>query len=138
MDAMKYIRETGERYDVVIVDSTDPVDFAAGLFRSDFYSDVKRVMNPDGMLSELTESPFTDKDIMTQAISEMRKVFPVVKMYWGAVPTYPGGMWTYGAASLKNDPEKPVRDVEPTKYYTNAIHRAAFLLPPFLVELVNA
>ncbi|MBQ9434017.1 MAG: polyamine aminopropyltransferase, partial [Synergistaceae bacterium] len=89
MDAMKYIRETGERYDVVIVDSTDPVDFAAGLFRKDFYSDVKGIMNPDGMMSELTESPFTDTDLMTQAIREMRKVFPVVKMYWGAVPTYP-------------------------------------------------
>ena len=51
MDAMKFIRETDERYDVVIIDSTDPVDFAAGLFRADFYADVKRVMTPDAMLS---------------------------------------------------------------------------------------
>ena len=137
MDAMKYIRETPERYDVVIVDSTDPVDFAAGLFRSDFYADVKKVMNPEGMMSELTESPFTDTDLMTQAIREMRKVFPAVKMYWGAVPTYPGGMWTYGLAALKDgcQPSTPLRDAAPTKYYTNEIHKAAFVLPPFLAEL---
>lgn len=137
MDAMKFIRETDERYDVVIIDSTDPVDFAAGLFRAEFYADVKRVMNPDAMLSELTESPFTDTDLMTQAIGEMRKVFPLVKMYWGVVPTYPSGMWTYGLASMKDDPEEPKREVSPTKYYTSAIHRASFILPPFLAELVK-
>ena len=137
MDAMKFIRETDERYDVVIIDSTDPVDFAAGLFRAEFYADVKRVMNPDAMLSELTESPFTDTDLMTQAISEMRKVFPLVKMYWGVVPTYPSGMWTYGLASMKDDPEEPKREVSPTKYYTSAIHRASFILPPFLADMVK-
>ncbi|MBQ7561133.1 MAG: polyamine aminopropyltransferase, partial [Synergistaceae bacterium] len=112
MDAMKFIRETSEKFDVVIIDSTDPVDFAAGLFQSGFYEDVKRVMTADSMMSELTESPFTDKDLMQQALREMRKVFPLVKIYWGVVPTYPSGMWTYGLASMNNnDPAKPLRNV---------------------------
>lgn len=137
MDAMKYIRETSERYDVVIVDSTDPVDFAAGLFQSGFYGDLKRVMTGSAMLTELTESPFTDTDIMTQAIREMRKVFPCVRMYWGVVPTYPSGMWTYGIASMTETDFMPVRTVTPTRYYTNEIHRASFVLPPFLEELIR-
>ena len=137
MDAMKFIRETDERYDVVIIDSTDPVDFAAGLFQSGFYDDVKRVMTSRAMLSELTESPFVDEALMKQAIVEMRKVFPVVRLYWGAVPTYPGGMWTYGVASMGDEPSEPVRDVKPTRYYTNAVHRAAFVLPPFLEEMIQ-
>ncbi|MBQ6973097.1 MAG: polyamine aminopropyltransferase [Synergistaceae bacterium] len=137
MDAMKYIRETSERYDVVIVDSTDPVDFAAGLFQSGFYADVKRVMTHSAMLSELTESPFTDTDIMTQAIREMRKVFPCVRMYWGVVPTYPSGMWTYGLASMRECEFEPLRTVTPTQYYTDKIHRASFILPPFLEELIR-
>ena len=136
MDALKFIRETDERFDVVIIDSTDPVDFAAGLFRADFYSDVKRVMNPDAIMSELTESPFTDKDLMLQAINEMRKVFPVVKLYWGVVPTYPTGMWTYGIASMNDDPAVPVRSVNNTKYYTNEIHKNSFILPPFLANML--
>ncbi len=137
MDAMKYIRETGERYDVVIIDSTDPVDFAAGLFQSGFYGDVKRVMTDSAMLTELTESPFVDTDLMIQAIREMRKVFPCVKMYWGVVPTYPSGMWTYGIASMRESSFEPLRTVTPTRYYTNEIHRASFILPPFLEELIR-
>ena len=137
MDAMKYIHETTERYDVVIIDSTDPVDFAAGLFQSGFYADVKAVMTPNAMLSELTESPFTDTDLMTQAIQEMRKVFPVVKMYWGVVPTYPSGMWTYGLASMGDDPSVPLRSVNNTKWYTNDIHKFSFILPPFLEEMIS-
>ncbi len=137
MDAMKYIHETQERYDVVIIDSTDPVDFAAGLFQAGFYGDVKRVMNDNAMLSELTESPFVDRELMRQAIREMRNVFPVVRMYWGAVPTYPGGMWTYGIASMSDEPSEPVREVSPTRYYTNDIHRASFILPPFLKDMIQ-
>ena len=137
MDAMKFIKETSEKFDVVIIDSTDPVDFAAGLFQSSFYSDVKKVMNDGAMLSELTESPFTDTDLMTQAINEMRKVFSIVKLYWGVVPTYPSGMWTYGVASLKDDPAVPVRDVKDTRWYTNEIHKNSFVLPPFLKDLIR-
>ena len=138
MDAMKFIRETSEKFDVVIIDSTDPVDFAAGLFQSGFYEDVKRVMTADSMMSELTESPFTDKDLMQQALREMRKVFPLVKIYWGVVPTYPSGMWTYGLASMNNnDPAKPLRNVNTTRYYTSEIHKASFILPPFLEELTR-
>ena len=61
MDAMKFIRETSEKFDVVIIDSTDPVDFVAGLFQANFYEDVKKIMTSEAMLSELTESPFTDE-----------------------------------------------------------------------------
>ena len=138
IDALKYIRETSERFDVIIIDSTDPVDFAAGLFQSNFYQDVKKVMNPDAMMSELTESPFTDTDLMTQAINEMRKVFPLVKLYWGVVPTYPSGMWTYGIAanSGSSDPSQPVREVKGTRYYTGQIHKNAFDLPPFLEAMI--
>lgn len=139
MDAMKFIRETDERYDVVIIDSTDPVDFAAGLFQSGFYSDVKRVMNHNAFLSELTESPFTDTNLMRQAICEMRKVFPLVRMYWGVVPTYPSGMWTYGLSCMNENanPSEPVRNVKCTRYYTNEIHKASFILPPFLEDLIR-
>ena len=139
MDAMKYIRETSERYDLVIIDSTDPVDFAAGLFQSGFYADVKRVMNPNAFLSELTESPFTDTKLMCQAIREMRKVFPLVRMYWGVVPTYPSGMWTYGLSCMNENakPSEPVRNVKGTRYYTNEIHKASFILPPFLEDLIR-
>lgn len=137
MDALKFIDETDEKFDVIIADSTDPVDFAAGLFRADFYAKIKNLLTETGMFTELTESPFTDRELMRQAISEMRKVFPIVKMCWGVVPTYPSGMWTYGVASMRDDPAEPVREISATRYYTREIHRAAFELPPFLKELIS-
>jgi len=137
MDALEYIRTTDDRFDVAIVDSTDPVDFAAGLFQAPFYADLKKVLNPGGMVSELTESPFADTAVMRQAISQMRQIFPIVRMYWGAVPTYPTGMWTYGVASLEPDPSIPLREVTGTRYYTGEIHKASFALPPFLHELIG-
>jgi spermidine synthase len=137
IDALEYIRTTADRFDVVIVDSTDPVDFAAGLFQAPFYEDVKKILNQDGMVSELTESPFADTALMRQAIAQMRQVFPLVRMYWGVVPTYPTGMWTYGAASLAPDPAVPRRGAAGTRYYTQEIHKASFVLPPFLRELAE-
>ena len=89
------------------------------------------------MMTELTESPFADTALMRQAVAEMRKVFPVVRVYWGAVPTYPSGMWTYGAASLGPDPSVPLREVQGSRYYSGELHRAAFALPPFLRELIE-
>lgn len=137
MDALKFIDETAEKFDVIIADSTDPVDFAAGLFRADFYGKIKNLLTETGMFTELTESPFTDRALMRQAISEMRKVFPIVKMCWGVVPTYPSGMWTYGVASMHDEPSEPVREISGTRYYTKEIHKAAFELPPFLKELIS-
>ena len=137
MDALEYIKTTPDRYDIVIVDSTDPVDFAAGLFQSPFYEDVKNILDPKGMMVELTESPFSDTALMLQAITHMRSVFPVVRMYWGVVPTYPSGMWTYGAASLSADPATPIRPASDTRYYSTTMHRAAFILPPFLEDLID-
>jgi spermidine synthase len=137
MDALAYIETTSDRFDVAIVDSTDPVEFAAGLFQAPFYANVKKILNPQGVLTELTESPFADTALMRQAIDEMRKVFPIVRMYWGAVPTYPTGMWTYGIASLAPDPAAPLREIPGTRYYTGEIHKAAFVLPPFLKALIE-
>jgi spermidine synthase len=137
MDALQYIETTADRFDVAIVDSTDPVDFAADLFQASFYADIAKILTPQGILTELTESPFADTALMLQAIREMRKVFPLVRMYWGVVPTYPTGMWTYGAASLAPDPAMPRRKVTGTRYYTDEIHKAAFVLPPFLKDLTG-
>ena len=69
---------------------------------------------------------------------EMKKVFPIVKVYWGVMPTYPTGMWTYLAGSKVHDPEKPMSALPGmTNYYSDRVHRASFVLPPFLEELLN-
>jgi spermidine synthase len=138
MDAMVYIKAAKEEFDVAIVDSTDPVEFAAGLFESPFYRDIHNALKKDGMVVAQTESPFTDRNVVRDAFREMSSVFPVVRMYWGAMPTYPSGMWTYTVGSKTADPSLPLRPApEGTKYYTSEIHRASFVLPPFVIDLLK-
>lgn len=138
MDAMVYIKAARQEFDVAIVDSTDPVEFAAGLFESPFYRDIHNALKKDGMVVAQTESPFTDRNVVRDAFREMSSVFPVVRMYWGAMPTYPSGMWTYTVGSKTADPSVPVRPApEGTRYYTSDIHRASFVLPPFVSDLLK-
>ena len=138
MDAMVYIKAAKEEFDIAIVDSTDPVEFAAGLFESPFYRDIHNALKKDGMVVAQTESPFTDRNVVRDAFREMSSVFPVVRMYWGAMPTYPSGMWTYTVGSKNADPSAPLRPApEGTRYYTSDIHRASFVLPPFVIDLLK-
>ena len=138
IDALAYVKNIKGEFDVAIVDSTDPVDFAAGLFKAPFYTDIFNALGEKGMLVAQTESPFTDVAIVQSAFREMKSAFPMVKMYWGVMPTYPSGMWTYTLGSKGADPSAPLRPApENTKYYTSDIHRASFVLPPFLEELLK-
>ena len=138
MDAMVFIKAAKEEFDVAIVDSTDPVEFAAGLFQSPFYRDIQNALKMDGMVVAQTESPFTDRNVVRDAFREMSSVFPIVRMYWGAMPTYPSGMWTYTVGSKTADPSAPLRPAPVgTRYYTSDIHRASFVLPPFVIDLLN-
>lgn len=138
MDALEYIRGKKGEFDVVLVDSTDPVDFAEGLFREPFYRDVCNSLNDEGFLVAQTESPFSDPDILTGAISEMKRVFPIVRVFWGSMPTYPTGTWTYAVGSKRHDPETIRSEIpDGTRYYSDAVHRAAFVLPRFVEELLK-
>lgn len=138
MDAIEFIREKKSEFDVVLVDSTDPVDFAEGLFLEPFYRDVYNALKNEGMIVAQTESPFAEPAILHDAISEMKKVFPIVKVFWGAMPTYPTGMWTYAIGSKVHDPAVIRREIPSgTRYYSRDIHSAAFALPPFIEEIIQ-
>lgn len=138
MDALVYIKDHQDEFDVIIVDSTDPVDFAAGLFEEAFFRDVHRALREGGMVVSQTESPMGHPDILRTAYREMKKVFPVVELCWGIMPTYPTGSWTYTLASKVHDPRKPLRlPPEGTKYYSSKIHEACFVLPPFLEKILG-
>lgn len=138
MDAIEFIRGKKNVFDVAFVDSTDPVDFAEGLFLESFYGDVFNSLTEEGFIVAQTESPFAEPAILSGAVFEMRKVFPIVMVYWGAMPTYPTGMWSYAIGSKKHDPTE-IRSSIPagTKYYSENIHRASFVLPPFLEEIIQ-
>ncbi|MDR7537867.1 MAG: polyamine aminopropyltransferase [Armatimonadota bacterium] len=138
-DGIAFARETSEQFDVALVDSTDPVGPSLGLFSSEFYGHMARIVGASGVLAVQSGSPLYQQDVIRMVRRNMRAHFRLVRLYMGTIPTYPGGLWTFTIASQDRDPlsltaaeiADRLGDI-PTRYYTPALHARLFDLPPFL------
>jgi spermidine synthase len=139
-DGIAYIRNHKNEFDVILVDSTDPVGPAVGLFEEDFYKTVFSALREDGILVAQSESPFYHAEIQKNVYANLRRVFPVVEMYQAFVPTYPSGYWSFAFASKRYHPIKDFNRKRAadrgfyTKYYNEDLHLGAFMLPTFARE----
>lgn len=137
-EGTEYIKNIKDSYDIVIVDSTDPIGPATNLFTEDFYSAAYTSLREDGFFVSQTESPILHKDLICRVHKSLSSIFPIVKIYTAPIPTYPSGLWSFTIGSKKYDPARPIRKGEiKTKYYSEGIHRASFVLPRFLDEAIN-
>jgi spermidine synthase len=136
-DGVRFVAETDERYDVVLVDSTDPIGPAAPLFGQEFYSNVRDVLTEQGIVVSQAENPFYEQAAQRSLLATLRGVFPVLGVYNYHNLTYPGGMWSFSFASRG---PRPLVDFSPhrvaaaeldLKYYNADVHCAAFALPEF-------
>lgn len=140
VDGIKYVKEHKGEFDVIIVDSTDPVGPATGLFSREFFSAIFDALNEDGIFVAQTESPFYHKDLIRKVFKDVDSVFPITRFYTCPVPTYPSGYWSFTMGSKKYDPLKTdINNIDAidTKYYCREIHRAAFVLPKFAADLLR-
>lgn len=139
-DGVKHIKEHTDYYDVIIVDSTDPVGPAVGLFQKEFYQCVYDALKDNGIFVAQTESPFVYPDIVPGIYHTIESIFPITRLYTAHIPTYPGSMWGFTLGSKKYDPlvlKKEDILAPDTKYYSQDIHFSAFALPPFIKELIG-
>lgn len=139
-DGIKHIQENKNKYDIIMVDSTDPIGPAVGLFAKDFYQGIYDALKEDGLFVAQTESPWVAEDFIKRIYDDVQSIFPITKLYIANVPTYPTGMWSFTMGSKKYDPEKIEKDSiidTNTKYYTPDIHFSAFQLPPFVRKIIN-
>jgi spermidine synthase len=135
-DGIKWVQDRQAEYDVIIIDSSEPVGPGEGLFTAEFYANVYKCLTSDGVMVAQTESPWTNAHVIKRAFGGISKSFPIVRLYTCAVPTYPTGLWSFTLGSKKYDPlmadpEARFGNME-TKYYTPALHHAAFQLPRFV------
>lgn len=136
-DAIPYVREMKGAFDVIMVDSTDPVGPAVGLFEEEFYRSLLGALKPGGIVVAQAESPNLLGHVVRKVVKTLGTVFPHTALYLGPMPTYPGGLWSYAAGMLQGD-LSPKRDGHlDTRYYSPEIHRAALALPPFVKELLR-
>jgi spermidine synthase len=139
-DGASFVKETERKYDLIIVDSTDPIGPEADLFTQSFYHDCFRALTESGILINQHESPYFEKESkeMKEAHDRISKVFPFSKVYQAFIPTYPSGHWLFGFASKKFDPVIELKSsyIErlgfETKYYNKEIHVASFALPTYV------
>ena len=145
-DGMKFVAETEQRFDVVIVDSTDPQGPGAILFSQEFYDNVHRCLTPGGVLVTQNGVPFLQRDELVTSLERFSRTYTDAAAYIAAIPTYFGGHMALGWAS--DNPElrqTPVAVLEQrfkaadfqTRYYTPEVHAAAFALPRFILDAVE-
>jgi len=139
-DGIKYVHEHKNEFDVIIVDSTDPFGAAEGLFGGSFYKEISECLTKDGIFVAQTETPFYLPEVVRKVFSDAKEVFPVTKLFMAAIPTYPGGYWSFTIGSKMYDPEEADVPKElgfDTRYYTPKLHKACFALPKYVEELIK-
>jgi spermidine synthase len=145
-DGLKFVQQTGDKFDVIISDSTDPIGPGEALFKVDFYAACKRCLNSGGVLVTQNGVPFMQLEEIKTTAGRLAKVFDDWHFYAAAVPTYIGGIMNFGWGT----DNKALRHTDigilkerfaaagiKTGYYNPEIHKAAFALPQYVVEAIG-
>ncbi|HHV18379.1 MAG TPA: polyamine aminopropyltransferase [Thermoanaerobacterales bacterium] len=138
-DGIEFVKKN-KGYDIVIIDSTDPIGPAVGLFSEEFYKDVFLALNENGIMVAQTETPILFGDLIKRIYNDMSSVFHYTNLYSAVIPTYPGAFWTFTMGSKTINPISHETSVEPffkTKYYNKKLHRSYFILPPFVKDIIS-
>ncbi len=146
-DGKAYIETTGESFDLLLLDLTDPQGPSQALYTQEFYTDCAKRLTPDGLLVLHIESPITRPDTCARIVATLRNVFPIVRPYLVYVPLY-GTWWGFAIASNSSDPRIiaeievdrriAARGLTDLRFYNGAMHHAVFALPNFVREIFAA
>ncbi len=142
-DGKKFIEESKEKFDIILLDLSDPIGPAADLFQKEFHQKVYDCLNDDGIMVAQSESPFYNKNTVKALYNNFNDIFPIAKMYTCFMPIYPSSYWSFAFCSKKYD---PIKDFDSnryknlnleTQYYNNEIHKASFALPQFVKKIIK-
>lgn len=144
-DGVRYMAELEpDSIDVVIVDSTDPVGPAEGLFGAKFYQSCFRALRAGGILVQQSESPLAHLELIREMRTYMKAAgFAAVRTLPFPQPCYPTGWWSCTMARKAIDQLDDFRDRGaamkkfPTRYYNVDTHRAALARPDFMREVLG-
>jgi spermidine synthase len=146
-DGTKFVHETDERFDVILVDSTDPIGPGAVLFTKEFYTDCRRALSSGGILVTQNGLPFLQGPELKQSVTFFRGLFDDSFAYVATTPSYFGGSMSYGWATddkklRRHKVEKIARRYKKagaflTRYWSPEMQVAAFALPTYIRELVE-
>lgn len=148
-DGIAFIKNAApQSYDIIIVDGSDPVGPAEGLFSTEFYTNCFNALKDGGILVAQGESPKFNEKAFSELNFTLQDIFgkdnaPVSLFY---VPTYPTGMWSfqYGLKNAtapkaveKDEEIEKFVDAQGLRYYNSDIHRGSFATPNFVKNLIK-
>lgn len=146
-DGTKFVAETDERFDVIMIDSTDPIGPGAVLFTKEFYADCRRALADGGILVSQNGIPFLQAGELKQSVGYFRELFEDAFAYLATTPSYFGGPMSFGWATDDGElRQHKRRKIErryakagsfPTRYWRPDVQLAAFALPTYVRELVE-
>ncbi len=147
-DGIAFVKNVETPYNVIIIDGSDPVGPAEGLFEKDFYQFCLHALTEDGVLTAQTESPWVESyyPSMKKVFYALEDLFPISKMYLSFIPLYPAGMWSMACASKKINPlssevsakiKQSDRITSHLKYYNADVHSGSFALPNFVQKIIQ-
>jgi len=143
-DGVKFMKQTDEIFDVIIVDSTDPIGPSVPLFGAEFYGDCERRLSENGVIVTQSGVTFMQEDEARDTHARMKPIFADATLYLTQVPTYGAGYMTLGWGCKSMTPRQtPTEIIEQrfadaglaTRYYSPAIHQACFALPAYIEAL---
>lgn len=148
-NGIDFVRRVQSPYDLIIVDGSDPVGPAEGLFRRSFYESCLKALNSEGVLTVQTETPWVESyhSSMRTVYRALNDLFPHTGMYLCSIPLYPTGLWSMICASRSEHPlsdevllrsSKMNRSEMGLRYYNREIHEASFALPGFVREMLKS
>lgn len=148
-DGIRFVKDIEEPYDVIIVDGSDPVGPAEGLFENEFMQACYDGLSADGVLTAQTESPWVSEyhSSMQKVFSALDDIYEKSAMYLAYIPLYPAGMWSFSFASKGADPQSDAtfKRIEEglnsfddkLKYYNASVHMGCFALPNFVQDIIE-
>lgn len=129
-----------EPFDVIFLDGSDPVGPAEGLFSPDFHEGIARLLGEKGVYALQSESPFVQREVFLETQKVLEAIFPVVAPYFGTVPIYASGVWSWtyatkGVSRTSFNEQRMAMQEERCKLYNRQIHDACFARPNWLARL---
>jgi len=133
-DGAEFVNKRKNFYNIIIVDSSDPIGPAEVLFQEKFYRSMFDALTDDGIVITQSESYLYHRDVIRNIVTFNRRIFPIYGYFYTMVPTYPSGVIGFSFCSKKYDPltgfkPEKAEQLKDLKYYSKEIHRAAFVLP---------
>ncbi|USG60468.1 polyamine aminopropyltransferase [Sneathiella marina] len=145
-DGCQYVKNTAEKWDVIIVDSTDPHGPGEVLYTEEFYADCKACLSDGGIIVTQNGVPFVQETELRSSYDRLKSLFSDVSFYLAAIPSYVGGSMAFGWATndttLRKSPllgltNRYVEAGIDTDYYTPEVHQAAFSLPLHIQRMLT-